>query len=85
MLINATCLKFLLIAFFVPPFRDWGVSNITVFSLLGSRSGLETVANVWPEGTEVFSGSVDDGLDDKGYVKPGVGDIGDRLFGTALS
>ncbi|KXJ93338.1 uracil phosphoribosyltransferase [Microdochium bolleyi] len=65
--------------------KDWGVENITVFSLLGSRSGLETVANVWPEGTKVFAGGVDDGLDDKGYVKPGVGDIGDRLFGTALS
>ncbi|KAH7033481.1 uracil phosphoribosyltransferase-domain-containing protein [Microdochium trichocladiopsis] len=65
--------------------KDWGVEKITLFSLLGSRTGLEAVANVWPEGTEVFAGGVDDGLDDKGYVKPGVGDIGDRLFGTALS
>lgn len=64
--------------------RDWGVDNITLFVLLGSQKGLERVARVWPEGTRVFAGAIDEGLDDKGYVKPGLGDIGDRLFGTAF-
>ncbi|KAJ5948469.1 hypothetical protein N7454_001776 [Penicillium verhagenii] len=64
--------------------RDWGVDRITLFALLGSEIGLQKVANVWPECTDVFVGAIDKELDDKGYVKPGLGDIGDRLFGTSL-
>ncbi|KAJ5650097.1 uncharacterized protein N7484_003820 [Penicillium longicatenatum] len=64
--------------------RDWGVDHITLFALLGSEIGLQKVANVWPECTDVFVGAIDKELDDKGYVKPGLGDIGDRLFGTSL-
>ncbi|KAJ5992949.1 hypothetical protein N7451_008673 [Penicillium sp. IBT 35674x] len=64
--------------------RDWGVDQITLFALLGSEVGLQKVANVWPECTDVFVGAIDKELDDKGYVKPGLGDIGDRLFGTSL-
>ncbi|KAI1775628.1 uracil phosphoribosyltransferase-domain-containing protein [Hypoxylon cercidicola] len=65
--------------------RDWGVDQITFLCLLASQAGLETAANVWPESTRFVVGAVDPELDDKGYVKPGVGDIGDRLFGTALN
>ncbi|KAF7596845.1 hypothetical protein BBP40_012445 [Aspergillus hancockii] len=65
--------------------QDWGVENITLFSLLGSRVGLNKVASVWPEGTEIFVGAIDEGLDERGYITPGLGDIGDRLFGTALA
>lgn len=32
----------------------------------------------------IVVGAVDDELDAKGYVKPGLGDIGDRLYGTSL-
>ncbi|KAJ5257249.1 hypothetical protein N7478_013353 [Penicillium angulare] len=64
--------------------KDWGVEHITLFALLGSEQGLKKVAGVWPEHTDVFVGAIDKDLDDKGYVKPGVGDIGDRLFGTSL-
>lgn len=42
------------------------------------------MASVWSEGTEVYVGAIDKEVDDKGYVKPGLGDIGDRLFGTSL-
>jgi uracil phosphoribosyltransferase len=52
--------------------------------LLGSATGLDNVASAWPEATEIFVGGIDPDLDDKGYVKPGLGDIGDRLFGTSL-
>jgi uracil phosphoribosyltransferase len=64
--------------------RDWGVENIKFVSILASREGLEKAAAVWPEGTDFVVGQVDEELDDKGYVVPGVGDIGDRLFGTCL-
>lgn len=37
------------------------------------------------EGTDFTVGAVDETLDDKGFILPGVGDIGDRLFGTQLN
>lgn len=63
--------------------RDWGLEKATFVSLLGSKDGLSRVSSLWPEGLELVVGKVDDELDNKGYVKPGVGDIGDRLYGTA--
>jgi uracil phosphoribosyltransferase len=67
----------------IHPQRDWGLEKATFVSLLGSKVGLSRVGSLWPEGLELVVGKVDDELDNKGYVKPGVGDIGDRLYGTA--
>lgn len=65
--------------------RDWGVDHITFVSMLTSQHGLERAAQAWPEGTEFVIGAIDPELDDAGYIKPGIGDIGDRLFGTGPS
>ncbi|KAI9731650.1 MAG: hypothetical protein M1818_007780 [Claussenomyces sp. TS43310] len=65
--------------------QDWGVDRVTFITVLASKSGLEHAASVWPEGVDFVVGAVDDALDSKGYVQPGVGDIGDRLYGTSLS
>lgn len=65
--------------------RDWGIENITFLCLVASKTGLESAAAIWPENTRIFVGAVDDGLDSEGYVKPGLGDIGDRLFGTGTA
>lgn len=65
--------------------RDWGVEHITFVSMLTSKKGLEHAAKAWPEGTDFVVGAVDPELDPAGYIVPGVGDIGDRLFGTGLS
>lgn len=62
--------------------RDWGVKRIVVISVLGSRGGLENAAQTWPEGVEFWVGGVDAETDERGMIKPGLGDIGDRLFGT---
>ncbi|GAB7354161.1 hypothetical protein MBLNU459_g4717t1 [Dothideomycetes sp. NU459] len=63
--------------------KDWGVKRIIVCSVLGSRGGLEKVASEW-EGdfVQIWVGGVDDATDEKGMIKPGLGDVGDRLFGT---
>jgi uracil phosphoribosyltransferase len=53
--------------------------------MLTSKEGLEHAAKAWPEGTNFVIGAVDSSLDATGYIVPGVGDIGDRLFGTGLS
>lgn len=62
--------------------RDWGVGRVIVLAVLASRSGLVKVAEVWGEGVEVFVGGVDEGIDARGMIEPGLGDVGDRLFGT---
>ncbi|OAL55160.1 PRTase-like protein [Pyrenochaeta sp. DS3sAY3a] len=64
--------------------KDWGLDKITFVSIIASRDGLQKAASVWPEGTNFVVGAVDEELDEHGYVKPGLGDIGDRLYGTQL-
>ncbi|KAJ9203484.1 hypothetical protein DTO164E3_2406 [Paecilomyces variotii] len=65
--------------------RDWGVEHITFVCILASKTGLERAAAVWPEGTDFVVGAIDEGIDEKGFIVPGIGDIGDRLFGTGDS
>lgn len=62
--------------------KDWGVEKIIFLCVLGAVPGLTRAAEEWPEGTQVWAGGVDDALTDKGMIKPGLGDIGDRLFLT---
>lgn len=62
--------------------REWGVQKIIVLSVLGAYPGVVKASEEWPEATEIWVGGLDDALTDKGMIKPGLGDIGDRLFGT---
>jgi uracil phosphoribosyltransferase len=62
--------------------RDWGVPRIIAVSVLSSRDGLVKAAGAWSEGVEVWVGGVDAETDESGMIKPGLGDIGDRLFLT---
>ena len=62
--------------------REWGVAKIVVLNIIANTEGLIRAAEEWPESTEFWVGIVDEELTDKGMIKPGVGDIGDRLFGT---
>ncbi|KKZ64627.1 uracil phosphoribosyltransferase [[Emmonsia] crescens] len=60
--------------------KEWGVTKVLVLSVLASEDGAKRAAEEWPEGVDVWLGCVDPGLDAKGMIKPGVGDVGDRLF-----
>lgn len=62
--------------------RQWGVKRIVVVSVLGALPGVKAVAAEWPEGVEIWLAGVDEELTDRGMLKPGLGDIGDRLFLT---
>ncbi|OAL23732.1 uracil phosphoribosyltransferase, variant [Fonsecaea nubica] len=62
--------------------RDWGVEKIIFLCVLGALPGIERASAEWPEGTQVWAGGIDDALTDKGMIKPGLGDVGDRLFLT---
>ncbi|KAI8931897.1 hypothetical protein NX059_010801 [Plenodomus lindquistii] len=62
--------------------KDWGVKRIIVCAILATREGLRRACEEWEEGVEVWVGGCDEDVDDKGMIKPGLGDIGDRLFLT---
>jgi uracil phosphoribosyltransferase len=62
--------------------REWGTQRIMVLSVLGAAAGVRAAAAEWPAGVEIWLAGVDDELTDRGMLKPGLGDVGDRLFLT---
>ena len=55
--------------------------RIKVVNLLAAPEGVETLAKAHPD-IEIFVAAVDRQLNDHSYILPGLGDAGDRLFGT---
>ncbi|EXF82404.1 uracil phosphoribosyltransferase [Colletotrichum fioriniae PJ7] len=62
--------------------REWGVKRIVVLSVIGAAAGVKRAAGEWADATDIYIAGVDAELTDKGMLKPGVGDVGDRLFLT---
>jgi uracil phosphoribosyltransferase len=59
--------------------KDWGVSDITVMSVLASKFGLKKLTEEHPD-IKILVGDVDDELTESGIILPGLGDVGDRLY-----
>lgn len=64
-----------------------GAQDVTCICLLGAPEGVanveEHLANTWPDReVKVVLGSLDEKLNEIGYIVPGLGDAGDRLYGT---
>ncbi len=58
-----------------------GVKNIKLMCIIASPQGIEAVNKAYPD-VEIYCGAVDEGLNDQNYIVPGLGDAGDRIFGT---
>ncbi len=58
-----------------------GVKHIKLMNLIAAPCGIEAVQKAHPD-VEIFVAGIDEKLNDKGYVVPGLGDAGDRIFGT---
>ena len=58
-----------------------GCRNIMLMSIIAAPVGVETVAEAHPD-VKVFVSTLDRCLNEHGYILPGLGDAGDRLFGT---
>jgi len=58
-----------------------GCKNIKLMSVIGAPEGVTKVAEAHPD-VHVFVSTLDRCLNEKGYILPGLGDAGDRLFGT---
>ncbi|MEO0664126.1 MAG: uracil phosphoribosyltransferase [Pseudomonadota bacterium] len=61
--------------------KEAGAKDIRFLCLLAAPEGIETMHAVHPD-VEIVTASVDDGLNEVGYIMPGLGDAGDRMFGT---
>jgi uracil phosphoribosyltransferase len=62
--------------------REWGVRRVIVIAVLGALPGVVRAAGEWPEGVEIWIAGLDEDVNDVGMIKPGLGDVGDRLFLT---
>ncbi|WP_249311667.1 uracil phosphoribosyltransferase [Congzhengia minquanensis] len=61
--------------------KQRGAKRIKLMCIIGAPEGVEAVMNAHPD-IELFVGTIDEKLNEKGYIVPGLGDAGDRLFGT---
>jgi uracil phosphoribosyltransferase len=55
--------------------------NIYFVCIIAAPEGIERLIAAYPE-VRIYTGSVDERLNDKAYIVPGLGDAGDRMFGT---
>jgi uracil phosphoribosyltransferase len=61
--------------------KEKGAKSIKLVNLIAAPEGIKTVADAHPD-VEIYVAAVDEKLNDHGYIVPGLGDAGDRLFGT---
>ena len=58
-----------------------GAKNIRLMCLVGAPEGVRAVMEAHPD-VDIYLASIDEKLNENGYIVPGLGDAGDRLFGT---
>lgn len=58
-----------------------GIKKITMVNILAAPEGVKTFSEAHPD-VPIFCANLDRALNEKGYIMPGLGDAGDRLFGT---
>lgn len=61
--------------------KDKGATNIRLMCLIAAPEGIEMVHKDHPD-VDIYTAAIDDRLDSRGYIVPGLGDAGDRLYGT---
>ena len=61
--------------------KDRGAANIRYVCLLAAPEGVQALGEAHPD-VPIFTASIDSHLNDHGYIVPGLGDAGDRIYGT---
>ena len=61
--------------------KEDGYTNIRLMALVASPTGVKVVSEMHPD-VDIYLASLDEGLNEKNYILPGLGDAGDRIFGT---
>ena len=66
---------------YITEMKKRGCKNIKLMVLLAAPEGVERIQKAHPD-VDIYCGAVDDHLNEHGYIVPGLGDAGDRIFGT---
>ena len=61
--------------------KKYGCRNITMMNIIGCPEGVKAVQEAHPD-VEMYLAAVDEKLNEHAYIVPGLGDAGDRIFGT---
>ena len=61
--------------------KEAGARSIKFMCIIAAPEGIAAIQKAFPD-VEIYCGALDDGLNEDLYITPGVGDAGDRLFGT---
>jgi uracil phosphoribosyltransferase len=61
--------------------KRWGVKKIKFVGLIGAPEGIKNMQEHHPD-IPIYLAAIDDHLNERGYIVPGLGDAGDRQFGT---
>ena len=61
--------------------KERGAKDVTVICVLAAPDGVKTVQSTF-EDVDIYAAAYDTMLNEKGYIVPGLGDAGDRMFGT---
>ncbi len=69
------------LAYGIARLKEKGIRQIVVVSILAAPEGLAALHAAHPD-VKIYAAMLDARLDERGYILPGLGDCGDRLFGT---
>ena len=58
--------------------------EIHLVAVIGAQEGIDFIEDHFPENTQLWIATIDEDLNDKGYIVPGLGDAGDLAFGEKL-
>jgi uracil phosphoribosyltransferase len=61
--------------------REAGAASVRLIAIIAAPEGVERVTSEYPD-VRIVVAAIDRGLNEKGYIVPGLGDAGDRLYGT---
>lgn len=61
--------------------KRWGVHDVRTISLLGAKPGIERLTERFPD-VKIHIAAIDDSLNQRSFIVPGLGDAGDRMFNT---
>lgn len=64
--------------------KKFNMASVHILSAIGAKPGINYVSQNCPKDTQLWVADIDDTLNEKGYIVPGLGDAGDLAFGTKL-
>lgn len=65
----------------VASIKKWGVPRVKMIAMLAAPEGIAALHAAFPD-VQIYTCAIDERLNDKGYILPGLGDAGDRIFNT---